>query len=291
MTGLALDPAAGPARPFRFRLLRRLRGANPLAVLALVLLLPLVVGAVGHPLFGLPAPTAPNPAASMQAPSVEHLLGTDRLGRDLLARILAGARISFLVAFVSALLSITIGMIIGTVSGFAGPRVDGVIMAVNNVFLSFPSLLLAIAMVAVFGAGVWQVVLAIVIGDAPQAIRMQRSIVLGLKSRQYLDAARLAAAPTWWLLLRHIVPNSIAPMIVLSSIYAANAIVTESALSFLGLGIVPPTPSWGNIMSDGRAYLQEAWWISAFPGVAIVIVSIALHLLSDALRDRLDVTR
>lgn len=290
MADLALDtPVAvlDPPRPVR----RRRRGADRGWVAGVVVLGAIVLAALLLPVLPLPAPTAPDPLSSMQPPSAEHLLGTDRLGRDVLSRVLAGARVSLLVGAVSAVLSVLIGMVVGTVAGFSSRAVDSGTMAINNVFLSFPSLLLAIAMVAVFGAGVWQVVLAIVIGDAPQAIRMQRSMVLSLKSRPYMDAARMAAAPTWWLLVRHVVPNTVAPMVVLSSIYAASAIVTESALSFLGLGVVPPTPSWGNIMADGRPYLQEAWWISAFPGIAIVVVSIALHLLSDGLRQKLRVAR
>jgi peptide/nickel transport system permease protein len=261
------------------------------AVLGLALLLPIVLGALIYPWLPLPGPTIPNPADAMQAPSLAHPFGTDRIGRDVFVRTLAGARVSLLVGVTSALLAVTIGIVVGTIAGFSSRKVDGLLMGGNNILLSFPSLLLAIVMVAIFGAGVWQVILAITIADAPQAVRMQRSMVLSLKTRPYMDAARMSAAPTWWLLVRHVVPNTVAPMAVLASIYVAGAIVTESALSFLGLGIVPPTPSWGNIMSDGRAYLREAWWISTVPGIAIVLVAISFHLLSDWLQDRLRVTR
>jgi peptide/nickel transport system permease protein len=200
---------------------------------------------------------------------------------------LAGARVSLLVGLTAAILAVAGGMVIGTLAGFLGRKVDAILMAVTNVFLSFPSLLLAVALVAIFGAGVWQVILAITVADLPRAVRMQRSMVLSLKSRPFMDAARMAAAHTWWLLVRHVVPNTVAPMVVVASMYAATAIVVESALSFLGLGIVPPTPSWGNLIADGRPYLREGWWISTFPGVAIVLVSISLHLLADGLRERL----
>jgi peptide/nickel transport system permease protein len=143
-------------------------------------------------------------------------------------------------------------------------------------------------MVAVFGAGVWQVILAIAISDIPRAIRLQRSLVLSLKSRPYIDAARMAHAPTWWLLARHVIPNTLAPMLVVGSIYAANAILVEASLSFLGLGITPPSPSWGNIIREGQQYLERAWWVSTFPGIAILIVSIGLHLTADGIRERLD---
>jgi len=258
-------------------------------VLGLAILLPMIVLGLCYPLLPLPSPTAPSPVEALQPPSLLHPFGTDRIGRDVLARTLAGARVSLLVGLTAAILAVAGGMVIGTLAGFLGRKVDGILMAVTNVFLSFPSLLLAIALVAIFGAGVWQVILAITVADLPRAVRMQRSMVLSLKTRPFMDAARMAAAPTWWLLVRHVVPNTVAPMVVVASMYAATAIVVESALSFLGLGIVPPTPSWGNLIADGRPYLREGWWISTFPGIAIVLVSISLHLLADGLRERFSV--
>jgi peptide/nickel transport system permease protein len=284
------DVLGTPATPGRGkRLLRRLRIGT--LGLGLAVLVPIVVLALLAPWLPIPSPTTPSPAAALQPPSWEHIFGTDRIGRDVFSRTLAGARISLLVAFAAAGLAVAFGIVVGTLSGFVGRRLDSVLMAVNNVLLSFPSLLLAIALVAIFGAGVWQVVLAITIADAPRAVRMQRSLVLSLKSRPFVDAARVAAAPSWWLLVRHFIPNTITPMVVVASIYAAGAIVVESSLSFLGLGIVPPTPSWGNLIAEGRPYLREGWWISTFPGVAIVMISISLHLLADGLRDRLSVAQ
>jgi peptide/nickel transport system permease protein len=140
----------------------------------------------------------------------------------------------------------------------------------------------------VFGAGVTQVIVAIAIADIPRAIRLQRSLALGIRGRSYVDAARMFSAPTWWIIVRHILPNTVAAMLVVASTYAANAILAEAALSFLGLGITPPTPSWGNIISDGRKYLQDGWWICAFPGMAIVLAAVSLHLLADGLRHTLD---
>lgn len=266
---------------------RRPAFAHVTLVLGLAILLPVIILGLCSPLLPLPSPTAPNPAEALQPPSLSHPFGTDRIGRDVLARTLAGARVSLLVGLTAAILAVAGGMVIGTLAGFLGRKVDAILMAVTNVFLSFPSLLLAVALVAIFGAGVWQVILAITVADLPRAVRMQRSMVLSLKSRPFMDAARMAAAHTWWLLVRHVVPNTVAPMVVVASMDAATAIVVESALSFLGLGIVPPTPSWGNLIADGRPYLREGWWISTFPGVAIVLVSISLHLLADGLRERL----
>lgn len=271
--------------PRRFRLPK----GGAAMVGGLAILVPIGALALLQPWLPIPDPTTPSPIESLAPPSLEHPMGTDKIGRDMLSRTIAGARISLLVGIASATIAVSIGVVVGTISGFFGKRVDGALMAVTNVMLSFPGLLLAIAVVAVAGAGVWQVIFAVSMANAPRAIRMQRSLVLSLKTRPYMDAGRLAAAPWWWLLVRHVVPNTIAPMVVIASIYAAVAIVVESSLSFLGLGIVPPTPSWGNLISDGRNYLREAWWISTFPGIAIVVVSIALHLLADGLRERLSV--
>jgi peptide/nickel transport system permease protein len=202
--------------------------------------------------------------------------------------VVAGARVSLVIGFSVAALSLLVGITIGMLSVFLGRGVDSAVMGVTDLFLSFPSLLLAIAFVAVFGAGVPQVIIAVALADIPRAIRLQRSLALGLQSRGYIDAARIMSAPTWWIVLRHVFPNSVAPMLVVASAYAANAILAEAALSFLGLGVVPPQASWGNIISDGRRYLQEAWWICTFPGISIIFAAIGLHLLSDGTRQSLD---
>jgi peptide/nickel transport system permease protein len=257
-------------------------------LIGLAILTPFVVLAIIGPSLPLQGPLETNPPASLQSPSLEHPLGTDRLGRDILSRVLAGARTSLFVGFVAATLAVSIGILLGTFSGFLGKFADSAIMSVVDIFLAFPGLLLTIAMVAVFGAGLWQVILAITISDIPRAIRLQRSLVLGLKSRQFIDAARMASAPTWWVLIRHVVPNTLAPMLVVASIYMANAVLTEASLSFLGLGITPPEPSWGNIIKEGQPYIQTGWWISTFPGLAIVIVSLGLHFMADGVRESLD---
>jgi peptide/nickel transport system permease protein len=257
-------------------------------VIGLSILLPIVLLALVAPLLPLQAPLETNPSASLLTPSLEHPLGTDRIGRDVFSRVLAGARTSLFVGAVTAVLAVTIGMTLGTVSGFMGKGIDSLVMMAVDIFLAFPGLLLTIAMVAVFGAGLWQVILAITISDIPRTIRLQRSLVLSLKSRPYIDAARMAHAPTSWVLLKHVVPNTVAPMLVVASLYMANAILTEASLSFLGLGIMPPEPSWGNIIKEGQPYIQTGWWISTFPGFAIVAVSLGLHFLADGVRESLD---
>lgn len=281
----AAAPVAWPRAGLRW--LRPL-GESPKLTAGLVLLAPVVLLAVFAAWLPLPHYLETNPADSFIAPGVQHPFGTDKLGRDILSRTLAGAQISLTVGFAAAGVAIALGMFIGSMAVFAGRAVDTVISAFTDVLLSIPSLLLAIALVAVTGAGVVQVIVAIVIADLPRAVRLQRSLALGLANRQYMDAARMAGARSWWLLIRHVLPNTLAPMVVVASIYAANAILVEASLSFLGLGIVPPTPSWGNLIREGQRYLLDAWWISTMPGLVLLLVTIGLNLLADGVRGKLD---
>ncbi len=271
----------------RTRSVRRFFGNRSNLVGALILL-PVVALALTAQWLPISDPLKPNIAASLDGPSLEHPFGTDKLGREVLSRTLAGLRVSLMVGFAAAGISLAGGMLIGTVAGYMGKTVDMLVSAVVDVFLAFPSLLLAIGVVAVFGPGLWQVIAALALADTPRAIRLQRSLTLSLKSRTYMDAARMASAPTWWVLVRHVLPNTVAPMVVVASIYASNAILAEAALSFLGLGLVPPHPSLGNLVAEGRQYLQDAWWISTIPGLVIALVSVALHLFSDGIRENLD---
>jgi peptide/nickel transport system permease protein len=236
----------------------------------------------------LPAPLDTNVGISLAPPSLAHPFGADKLGRDVLSRTLAGAQISLIVGFSVAALAAFGGMAIGTISGFMGRGVDRMIMAVVDVFLSFPSLLLAIGLVAILGAGIIPVIIAITISDLPRFIRLERSLVLSLKSRAFIDAARIVSAPKRWLMFRHILPNTIAQLLVAASLTAAYAILIEASLSFLGLGITPPAPSLGNIIADGQNYLQQAWWISTLPGVILLCITFSLHQLSDGIRIALD---
>ncbi|MFB9279279.1 ABC transporter permease [Cohnella cellulosilytica] len=287
MEGTLRQSASVTLKLPRFRsLLRLLRGRQSL--IGLAILLPLVAVALLAPLLPLADPLQTNVKAGMHAPSAEYWFGTDKIGRDQLSRTISGLQTSLIVGFTVALITLAGGLIVGTISGFFGGRVDRLIMAISDIFLSFPSLLLAIALVAIFGAGILPVIAAIAVADLPRAIRLQRSLVLGIKSRTFIDAARMVSAPTRWLMFRHIVPNTLAPMLVSASIVAASAILTEASLSFLGLGITPPEPSLGNIIKDGQPYLREGWWISTLPGLMIFVIAISLHLLSDGIREALD---
>lgn len=262
--------------------------ANPKLQLALLILVPILLLTIFAPLLPIQKPLETNLRAMMQFPSFEHLFGTDKMGRDIFSRTLAGVQVSLLVGFSVAGIALVFGMIFGTLAGFYGGVIDRAIMTVVDIFLAFPSLLLAIGLVSVMGTGMVPVILAISLADVPRFIRLQRSQVLSLRSRAFIDAARTIDASQYWLMSRHIVPNTLAAMLVAASIAAANAILVEASLSFLGLGIMPPQPSLGNIVRDGQTYLEQAWWISTLPGVVILLIAVGLHFLSDGVRELLD---
>lgn len=255
---------------------------------AFAILVPLGLLVLCAPLLPLQAPLQTNLMAMMQPPSLEHPFGTDRMGRDIFSRTLEGVKISLQVGLSVAGLALVMGMLLGTLAGFFGGLIDRAIMVVVDIFMAFPSLLLAIGLIAVMGTGLVPVVMAIAIADIPRFIRLQRSLVLGLRTRAYIDAARTVQASQFWLMSRHIVPNSLAPMLVAASISAANAILVEASLSFLGLGIMPPAPSLGNLIREGQLYMEQAWWISTLPGVVILLIAISFHFLSDGMRQALD---
>lgn len=262
--------------------------SHPKVRLALVLLVPILLLTIFAPVLPIQKPLETNLRAMMQFPSIEHVFGTDKMGRDIFSRTLAGVQISLLVGFSVAAIALVFGMVLGTLAGFYGGIIDRAIMTVVDIFLAFPSLLLAIGLVSVMGTEIVPVILAISLADVPRFIRLQRSQVLSLRSRAFIDAARTVDASQYWLMTRHIVPNTLAAMLVAASIAAANAILVEASLSFLGLGIMPPQPSLGNIVRDGQTYLEQAWWISTLPGVVILLIAVGLHFLSDGVRELLD---
>ncbi|AOZ94505.1 hypothetical protein LPB68_21320 [Paenibacillus crassostreae] len=261
---------------------------NKKAKWGLGILLPIVLLTALAPILPIPEPLVTNVSSSLQTPSLDHPFGTDKLGRDVLSRTLAGIKISLLVGFSVAFIALIVGVLLGTIAGFFGKTVDRVIMSVVDIFLAFPSLLLAIGLVSIMGAGWIPVVIAISFADVPRFIRLQRSLVISLKSRTFIDAARSVQASQFWLMSKHIIPNTISSMLVATSISAENAILVEASLSFLGLGIMPPTPSLGNLIQEGQMYLQQAWWISTLPGLVILAITISLYFLSDGIREALE---
>lgn len=223
------------------------------------------------------------------SPRAEHWAGTDNIGRDLLSRLIEGARISLLVSVSATFLGIGIGMLVGLVSGYAGGWVDAVMQRCVDVMQAFPGLILALALVAMLGSSLRNVLIAVAIGGIPTASRVVRSVVLGVKQEDFVTAARLLGASTPRIVLRHVLPNTMAPIIILASVGFGTAIIAEGSLSFLGLGIPPPTPSWGSMLSGpSRRFMTAAPWMAIFPGLAISIVIFGINVFGDALRDVLD---
>jgi peptide/nickel transport system permease protein len=222
-------------------------------------------------------------------PSSAHWLGTDKFGRDILSRVLYGARISLSIGFVAVGISMTLGTLIGAVAGYFGGWVDSVLMRFTDMMLAFPRLVLLIVVIAVFESpSIWLVVVVLGLTGWMGTSRIVRGEVLSLREREFVQAARALGMGDLRIILRHVVPNTMAPVIVSATLGIGLTILTEASLSFLGLGVQPPTPSWGNMVADGRDALTEAWWIATFPGLAIVLTVVAFNLLGDGLRDALD---
>jgi peptide/nickel transport system permease protein len=223
----------------------------------------------------------------LKPPSVEHVFGTDSLGRDVLSRVLVGARVSLPAGLVVVLLAAAFGTIYGGVAAYGGAKTEELQMRVTDLFLSFPPLLLAMAIAAGLGKGVLNTIVAMAIVWWPKYARLARSLVLVQRSLEYVEAARALGQGVGRTLLRHIVPNAIGPVVALLALDVGNAMVTFAGLSFLGLGVVPPTPEWGAMVSEGQVLIEQ-WWVSTFPGLAIFTVVIGFNFLGDALRDWLD---
>ena len=221
-------------------------------------------------------------------PTSEHWLGTDQFGRDVLSRIIWGSRISLQVAFAVVAISLSLGTLIGAIAGFAGGRLDRVIVVANDILLAFPGFLLALAIVAARGSSLDSVIVAVSIAFTPRVAAVMRSVVLTIRPRLFIEASRAIGMSQARILLRHIVPNALPPVIVVATVSAATAILAEAGLSFLGLGVQPPTATWGNIISDGNATITTNPLISFSAGLCIAIAVVALNLLGDGLRDTLD---
>lgn len=228
------------------------------------------------------------PETRLAGPSIRHWLGTDQFGRDLLSRMLAGAGVSMRVAFFSTIVATLAGVTLGAVAGYFGGALDRVLSGVTEALLALPGILLALALVATLGASEAGVILALGIAYTPNVARVVRGQVLSLRERPYVEMARSLGRSDLAILIRHIVPNMVGTITVLASSYFALALLSESALSFLGLGVPPPNPSWGGILAEGQAFLADAPWLSLFPGAAITFTVLCVNLIGDYLRDRFD---
>jgi peptide/nickel transport system permease protein len=271
------------ARPFWRRALR-----NVGAVLGIVLLAMITVVGIFAPQISPYDPLAIDMSEKFKPLSGQHLFGTDELGRDMFSRVVMGTRISFQVAGEVLLIAGLIGILLGVIGGYRGGLVDEIIMRAADIFLAFPSFLLAMAIVAALGASIQNAILAIAIAWWPRYARLLRGQVLAVKNMAFVDAARSIGAGDWWIMLRHVLPNCLAPLVVQFTTDAGAAILNTSALSFVQLGARPPMPEWGLMIAQGRNFIVSYWWIPTFPGLAIALAVGGFMFLGDGLRDLWD---
>jgi len=282
----ALD--ASPADHDRGGRIPGRRWRNPLTVVGALILALVALSATLAPVLGVHDPLEMNPQRLLENPSQDHPLGTDEFGRDILSRIIWGARISLYVSASSVALALVLGATLGIVAGLYGRPVDDLISRVLEVVFAFPGVLLALGIVGLLGPSVRNVVIAIGVVYTPVFGRLARATVLAAKERDYVEAARGCGASDFRLVGRHLLPNIIAPLIVQTSLSLSHAILAEASLSFLGLGTQPPAPSWGTMINTGQRLIEFSPWVAVFPGLAIMLAVLAFNLLGDGLRDALD---
>jgi peptide/nickel transport system permease protein len=261
---------------------------NRMAMTGLILVLGLFAVALLAPWLAPYDPNFINLKQVLMPPSPDHLLGTDTLGRDVLSRIIFGAQISLLVGFVAVGIATLIGLFVGALAGYYGGWVDSALMRLVDLMLCFPTLFLILAIIAMLGPSIWNIMAVIGLTGWMGVARLVRAEFLSLREREFVTAARALGAGDTRLILRHMLPNALAPVMVSATLGVAGAILTESALSFLGLGVQPPTPSWGNILTAGKDNIEIAWWLSVFPGLAILVTVMSYNLLGEGIREAID---
>jgi ABC-type dipeptide/oligopeptide/nickel transport system permease subunit len=285
----ALNITATPDSQWKRRFLQPLlRQRSAVAGLAIIAIY--VVAAVFAPWLATHDPAAQDLMAALQGPSAAHWLGTDSYGQDLYSRLLYGAQLALIIGFASVALGLVAGVAIGLAAGLMGGRTEWVLMRIVDGLLAFPELILAMAFMAVLGLGTENVVYALALSFVGPFARMTRGDVLQVKNQPYIEAARLMGVSTAAIIWRHVLPNVVSPILVQAGMRVSIAILLESGLSFLGIGVVPPTADWGLMIAEGRAFITMAPWISGVPGVALAILLVALNLLGDGLRDAFDPT-
>ena len=262
--------------------------ANPLSLVGLAIILLLVCTAIFAPWLATQHPSEQNLQNVLQPPGGEHIFGTDELGRDIWSRLIWGSRITLMIVVLVSVIVAPIGLLVGTVSGYLGGWVDIVLMRVTDLFLAFPSLILALAFVAALGPGLENTIVAIALTIWPPIARLARAETLTVRNADYIAAVRLAGASPWRIVLRHVVPMCIPSVVVRVTLNMAGIILTAAGLGFLGLGAQPPSPEWGAMVSTGRRFMLDSWWLVTIPGLAILAVSLAFNLVGDGLRDVLD---
>ncbi|KGR77915.1 nickel transporter permease [Ureibacillus manganicus] len=277
-----------PVRKSRWLSFMKKLTKNKAAIAGATVVFTIMILAILAPLIAPYDPTHIDMSKKFQGPSSEHWLGTDDKGRDILSRLLFGSRISLTVGILSTLLGAIVGVVLGIVAGYYGKWIDSVIMRICDVLLAFPGLLLALAIVSILGPSTTNTIIAIAIFAVPTFARIVRGSTLSVKKLEYVDAIRAMGSRDTRIIFKHILPNITSPIIVQATLYIASAIITASALSFLGLGTQPPDPEWGTMLSNGRSYIAQAPHITLFPGLVILLVVVGFNLFGDGLRDALD---
>ena len=278
-----------PAKRSLLRASREFCRRQPLGTLGMVLVLIIAVAGIGADWFAPYSPTANDFTAMTEAPSWTHLLGTDQLGRDIYSRILFGARTALIVGYVSAIVGGLTGLVLGVASAYFGGLIDMLMMRVMDIMMAFPLIIMALAIVSIFGTGVHNVIVAITIPLVPRCARVVRSSALAIREIPYVDAARACGFGHSRIILRHMAPNVMAPFLIMLTAFVGQAILAEASLSYLGLGVQEPVPAWGLMLQGGaEEYATTAPWIAVFPGLAIMLTVFGFNLFGDALRDALD---
>lgn len=270
------------------RIVIRQMTRSPQALIGGIVLAGLVLTALLAPWISPADPIAMNMVEQFSPPSAEHYFGTDEFGRDVFSRVLHGARVSLRVGLMATLIAVGGGTVLGMVSGYFGSWVDSIGQKIMDVMLAFPGLLLALSIIAILGPGLRNVLIALGVGGMPYYARLMRGQVLSLKEREFIESARVVGARHPRIMIRHILPNTVSPLIVVASLDLGWNILAAASLSFIGLGAQPPTAEWGFMLSGGRDFMRDQWWISTFPGLAIVLAVLSFNLLGDGLRDAFD---
>ncbi len=284
------EPSASRAGDSQWAIAARHLRRNRLALAGLLTVVALYLIAFLAPLIAPYDPIAQGDLTTMSylPPGLDHWMGTDQFGRDVLSRIIYGARISLAIGFIAVAIAIVLGSLLGAVAGYLGGKVDAVIMRFTDMVMAFPRLVLLIMIIALFESSITLIILILGLTQWPGTARLVRGEVLSLREQEYVQAARALGFGRTRIILRHLLPNVLAPVIVAATLGIGNTIVLEAGLSFLGMGVQPPTPSWGTLVADGRQNLIGAWWVATFPGLAVVVTVLAFNLVGDGLRDALD---
>lgn len=261
---------------------------NKTTIAALLFIAAMLAFAVFAPFIAPYDPSKIDPGSVLTGPSAGHIFGTDTLGRDIFSRIVYGSRISLSIGFIAVGISVLIGMIFGSIAGYYGGRIDSVIMRFVDIMLCFPAFFLMLAVIAVLEPSIFNIMVVIGATGWMGVARLIRAEILTLKEREYVLAAKVMKASDIWIITRHLIPNAIGPVLVSATLGIGGAILVESSLSFLGIGVQPPVPSWGNMLMDGKSTLGVAWWLTVFPGLFITLTVLSYNLLGEGLRDALE---